>query len=163
LCIYSGDDPGDNEVGGRGIEEQVASMNMTRKFMDALDTLERYGDVDYITSLFSDQCDIGNAVSPNTFVGREGAIIFWSTYRSWFREVQSTIHKMVVQDGRSAIEWTSTGTTARGHVINYEGLTILEFEGDLITRFRAYFNPQALIVNADATHPLASRYLDPFG
>lgn len=137
-------------------------MNMTRKFMDAVDTLERYGDVNYLVSLFSETCDVGNAVSPNSFIGREGAREFWSTYRSWFREVGSTFHTVIAEDGRSALEWSSTGTSARGHIVKYEGVCILEFERDQITRFRAYFNPHAIVAPADATRLLGDLYLEPF-
>lgn len=134
-------------------------MNMTRKFMDAVDTLERYGDVDYLVSLFSDQCDVSNVVSPNAFIGREGAREFWSTYRSWFLEVGSTFHTVIVQDGKSALEWSSTGTNARGQVVTYEGACILEFDGDRITRFRAYFNPRALIVSPSTAAVFDDLYL----
>ena len=128
-------------------------MNVTRKFMDALDTLERYGEVEYLASLFSEQCDVGNAVSPNAFIGHAGAREYWSTYRAWFRDVGSSFHTVIAQDSCSAIEWSSTGTSIRGHVVQYEGVSILEFHHDRIQRFRAYFNPEAL-----TRHAASERY-----
>lgn len=112
--------------------------------MDALAVLEREGDVDRIVALFSESCDVGNAVSPNVFVGHDGARTFWSTYRAWFGEIASTFHTVIEGDGRTAIEWSSTGTNARGRLVAYDGVSVLEYDGDRIQRFRAYFNPFAL-------------------
>jgi ketosteroid isomerase-like protein len=119
-------------------------MTVIRQFTDALTALERDGDVDAIVSLFSDRCDIGNAVSPKVFVGHDGAREFWTAYRSWFGRIHSSIHNVIDSGGRSAIEWSSTGTSATGHFVSYEGVSILDFDGGRISRFRAYFNPDAL-------------------
>ena len=144
------------------LKEHSVSMNVTRRFMDALDTLERYGDVDYIVSLFGELCDVGNAVSRNAFIGRDGAREYWTTYRAWFREVGSSFHNVIAQDGRSAIEWSSTGTSMKGHHVRYEGVSILEFQDDHIQRFRAYFNPEALGRAVATEHLLGDVYLWPF-
>ncbi len=121
------------------MSEQVA-----RRFIDALHKLERDRDLDAIVATFAERCDVGNVVSPRTFEGREGAREFWSVYRETLGEVESTFRNVIVTADRAALEWTTKGTASQGHAINYDGVSILEIEGDAITRFRAYFNPAEL-------------------
>jgi limonene-1,2-epoxide hydrolase len=120
-------------------QEQVA-----RRFIDALHKLERDRDLDAIVATFADACDVGNVVSPRTFEGKEGAREFWTIYRDTLGEVESTFRNVIATGGRAALEWTTRGTGANGHPIDYDGVSILEIEGDAITRFRAYFNPAEL-------------------
>ncbi len=121
------------------MSEQVA-----RRFIDALHKLERDRDLDAIVATFAENCDVGNVVSPRTFEGREGAREFWSVYRETLGEVESTFRNVIATDDRAALEWTTKGTASQGHNINYDGVSILEIDGDAITRFRAYFNPAEL-------------------
>ena len=74
----------------------------------------------------------------------EGAREFRTKYRETFGEVRSTFRNRIVTPDRAALEWTTEGTTANGAPFSYEGVSILEIEGDLITRFRAYFDPEVL-------------------
>lgn len=43
----------------------------------------------------------------------------------------------------AALEWTTEGTND-GDTVTYEGVSILEIEGDKVSRFYAYFDPRAL-------------------
>lgn len=121
------------------MSEQVA-----RRFIDALHALERDGDLDAIVGTFAERCDVGNVVSPRQFTGRNGAREFWSVYRETLGAVESTFRNVMATGDRAALEWTTKGTGANGQEIDYDGVSILEIEGDLITRFHAYFNPAAL-------------------
>jgi hypothetical protein len=143
-------------------EELSRYMEITRRFMAALIALEREWNVDDIVSLFNEHCDIGNVVSPNVFVGRDGAREFWTTYRAWFGEVESSFHKVIDNDNHSAIEWSSRGTSATGQLVTYEGVSILEFENGRISRFRAYFNPECLSRKAKSAHPVGDVFLSAF-
>ena len=120
-------------------------METTTRFMEALTALEHDRNVEDIVSLFSEHCDVGNAVSPKVFFGRDGAREFWTRYRSWFGQIESSFHNVIDDERHCAIEWSSRGTSPSGQPVSYEGMSILEFENDRINRFRAYFNPDWLL------------------
>ena len=129
----------------------MAEAETTRQFIDALQVLERDRDPTGITNLFTENSEVGNIVSSRDFIGLEGAREFWETYRDTFGEVASTFRTVIVSDGRAALEWTTTGTTAAGAPISYEGVSILEIADGKITRFRAYFDPRALGLQIEQT------------
>lgn len=122
------------------MSEQVA-----RKFVEALERLEAEGDVEPLVSVFSEGCTIGNVVSPEKFTGREGARRFWGEkYRDTFGEIRSTFLNIFATEDRAALEWVSEGTSVSGTPVRYEGVSILETEGDTVRTFRAYFDAGAL-------------------
>ena len=120
------------------------ASGVTQRFLDALAKLERDREVEELVGLYGDEAEIGNVVSPRRFAGPEGARDFWTTYRGTFDTMESTFSNVIVADGRSALEWTTTGTSPDGNRIEYAGVSILEIEGETITRFWAYFNPSLL-------------------
>jgi ketosteroid isomerase-like protein len=129
----------------------MADAETTRQFIDALQVLERDRDPTGITSLFTENSEVGNIVSSRDFIGLEGAREFWETYRDTFGEVASTFRTVIVSDGQAALEWTTTGTSAAGAPISYEGVSILEMADGKITRFRAYFDPHDLGLQIEQT------------
>ncbi len=121
------------------------SEQTAQKFIEALGRLEAERDLETIVGLFAPDCEVGNVVSPEKFHGPDGAREFWGAkYRDTFGEVRSTFRNVFAAGDRAALEWTTEGTTANGAPFNYEGVSILEIEGDTITRSRAYFDPEAL-------------------
>ena len=117
------------------------SEQLAERFIEALGRLEAERDLETISALFSDESEIGNVVSPEKFHGREGARDFWgSKYRDTFGEVKSTFRNVFATDDRVALEWTTVGTAADGSPVEYDGVSILETDGERITRFRAYFD-----------------------
>ena len=120
------------------------TADLARRFIDALHALEERRELESIVGLFAADCDVGNVVSPRVFRGSEGAREFWSVYRETFGELRSEFRNVIAGGGRAALEWTTTGTAANGHPIDYDGVSILEFDGDRIGRFRAYFDPSKL-------------------
>ena len=120
------------------------ASGVTQTFLDALGALERDRNVERLVGLYADGAEIGNVVSPRRFAGPEGAREFWTTYRATFGEMESTFRNVIEGGGRSALEWTTTGTSPDGTPIEYAGVSILEIEGEQITRFWAYFNPTQL-------------------
>ena len=119
----------------------MSDQSATEQFMDALAALERGGDANAISALYAPESEIGNLVTPRHFSGPDGAREFWQAYRATFGDVQSTFRNVIVGDGRAALEWTTSGTSAQGAPISYAGVSILEFDGDQISRFWAYFDP----------------------
>lgn len=121
------------------------SEQTAKKFIEALRRLESTREVDEIVSLFTEDCEVGNVVSPEKFGGRDGARQFWlEKYRDTFGEVESTFQNVFATETRAALEWKTVGTSAAGAPIHYEGVSILEIEGGLIKRFQAYFDSGAL-------------------
>jgi hypothetical protein len=120
------------------------SEHVAKEFIEALGRLEAERDVETIASLFAEDAQIDNVTSAEGNQGRGGAKDFWRAYRETFDTMKSTFRNQIVTEGRAALEWQTTGSAKNGHAINYEGVSILEIEGDKITRFYAYFDPRKL-------------------
>ena len=119
----------------------MSTEQTAQRFIEALGRLEAGRDVESIVALFREDCEVGNVVSPEKFAGRAGAREFWGAkYRDTFGEVRSTFRNVFAADGRAALEWTTEGTGRDGAHVKYDGVSILEIEGGLIKRFRAYFD-----------------------
>lgn len=117
------------------------SEQLAGRFIEALGRLEARRDLEDITALFAEESEVGNVTSPEKFQGREGAREFWgSKYRDTFGEVESTFRNVFATADRVALEWRTVGTSADGSPVAYDGVSILETDGEKITRFRAYFD-----------------------
>ena len=117
------------------------SEQLAGRFIEALGRLEAERDLEPITALFAEESETGNVTSPEKFRGREGAREFWGAkYRDTFGEVRSTFRNVFATENRAALEWTTEGTAADGSPVSYEGVSILETDGEKITRFCAYFD-----------------------
>ncbi|MDQ3321139.1 MAG: nuclear transport factor 2 family protein [Acidobacteriota bacterium] len=114
-----------------------------KKFIDALGKLEAERDLETIASLFADDCEIGNVVTENKDKSL-GARKFWQSYRDNFGEVKSTFRNQIIMENHAALEWTTTGTSSEGKDFQYDGVSVLEIDGDKISRFHAYFDPNKL-------------------
>lgn len=121
------------------------SKELAEKFVEALGRLESGRDLETIVSLFADDCEVGNVVTPEPFRGLEGAREFWGAkYRDTFGEVRSTFRNVFEGDGHAVLEWTTEGTANDGTPIRYEGVSLLETVDGRVKRFRAYFDAGAL-------------------
>lgn len=114
-------------------------------FIEALRELEANENIEQITSLFASDAKIGNAaMAENSHERQINAREFWTNYRRTFGEVKSEFRNKIISENAAALEWTTEGTSKDGEPISYEGVSILETEGEKISRFFAYFNPGAL-------------------
>lgn len=120
------------------------SKELTENFVNALHDLERGGDAEVMVPLFTEDCEIGNTALHDTLNGRDGVREFWTNYRATFAELESDFKNKIVSDGSSALEWESVGRSADGEEVRYQGVSILENDGEHITRFFAYFDPADL-------------------
>ena len=118
--------------------------DVARQFIAALGRLESQSDLDTIVSLFVEGAQVGNALMPEHFHGRDGAREFWKRYRDTFSEVRSTFRNVIVGEGHMALEWSTEATDLDGDHVSYDGVSILEIQGPAITRFRAYFDSAKL-------------------
>jgi len=120
------------------------AMERAQRFVEALAKLESSGDMEPLVALFSDDAQVSNVASRQVFFGREGARRFWREYKGTLQRVKSTFRNMIEAGSRVAIEWETQGTAHNGAAVAYEGVSILEWDGDCIRRFYAYFDPHAL-------------------
>ena len=126
------------------------SRALAERFIDTLHTLEADRDADVLAALYADGAVAGNTATTRTFDGPEGAREFWTGYRDTFSEIRSEFRSVLADDESAALEWRSTGTLGGGDDVAYEGVTVLEFDGDRITRSTAYFDPRAIVAAGDA-------------
>ncbi|NTX08857.1 nuclear transport factor 2 family protein [Myxococcus sp. CA051A] len=125
------------------------------RFVEALSRLEESGDLEGLIELFSDDARVSNVASSRVFSGKEGARQFWREYKGTLRQVKSTFRNMIEAGDRVALEWESQGTAHNGAAVAYEGVSILEWDGEHIRRFYAYYDPHAL--GTELAHGTARR------
>lgn len=119
------------------------SQEVAENFKQALWKVEEDQDLEPMIEVLSEDCEVGNVAVPKTFHGQDEAREFWTQYRKTFDEMKSTFRNVFADEGRAALEWTTEGTE-EGDTVSYEGVSILEIEGDKVTRFMAYFDPSYL-------------------
>ena len=112
-----------------------------RKFIDALHKLEADRDLETIAGLFDESAEVSNVLTEDRPMD---ARQFWQHYRDNFEEIKSTFRNEIITENRAALEWTSEGSSADGNEFKYDGVSILEIDGEKITRFQAYFDPNNL-------------------
>lgn len=119
--------------------EQVAE-----RFLAALAQVERAGEIEPMVALFAEECEVGNVTMHENEHGVAGARKFWESYHATLGEAESTFRNHIYGDHRVALEWETAGQNQHNKPIRYEGVSILETDGDKITRFYAYFDPHKL-------------------
>jgi hypothetical protein len=133
----------------------------SQRFIDALQALESGGDedgetLDGIAALFADGAQLSNPRTPAPLDGRDGARRFWQEYRAAFGEIRSEFRSVTEtatgSDRRAVLEWESAGTLRPSdQPIRYQGVSVVEWTGEAISRFAAYFDPSSLTATAPAT------------
>lgn len=112
-----------------------------KKFIDALHKLEAERDLETIAGLFSESAEVSNVLTEDRAMN---AREFWQHYRDNFAEIKSTFRNEIITESRAALEWISEGTSSDGNEFKYSGVSILEIDGEKISRFEAYFDPNNL-------------------
>lgn len=115
-----------------------------QRFIDALHRLEEQQDLDGMVSLFADGAEVSNPTDDSPHQGREGARHFWDTYRRSFREIHSEFRNVTESGDVAMLEWVSRGRAADGSPIEYDGVSVVEYEDGRVRRFRAYFDAATL-------------------
>jgi hypothetical protein len=119
------------------------SQEITEKFIEALHELEESRKVEKIAALFAEDAEINNVVTVENSHDLN-AEEFWTKYRDNFGDVSSKFSNKIYGEDNAALEWRTIGTNFHGSPVEYEGVSILEFDGDRITRFFAFFDPGKL-------------------
>ena len=124
----------------------MPSVN-AEQFIAALRAVEDRGDVSAMAPLYAPDAEVSNVTMSEPDRGPDGAEQFWTKYRESFTRVHSEFRNIVQTDKAVLLEWTSEVTTAAGVDTRYDGVSVVELEGDKIRRFRAYFDPNALVAH----------------
>jgi hypothetical protein len=119
------------------------SREVANNFIEALWRLEEDEDVEPLVEIHTEDCEVGNVSVPGTFSGHEGLREFWTSYRGTFGEMRSEFRNVFATEEGAALEWTTTGTS-NGDSVSYDGVSVLEIEGDRVRRFMAYFDTRRL-------------------
>ena len=119
------------------------SKEVADNFVQALWKLEEDNAVEPLVEIHTEDCEVGNVSVPGTFEGHDGLRRFWTSYRSTFGEMKSEFRNVFAADEKAALEWT-TNATSEGNSVSYDGVSILEIEGDKVRRFMAYFDTSDL-------------------
>jgi SnoaL-like domain len=109
------------------------------RFLQELAILEQTGDPDPITSCYHPEATAGS-VQAGEQRGLAGVRKFWVDYRSGVGHALSRYRSIIVSPHKAALEWHTDLDGTDG----YEGVTVLDFDSDLVTRSWAYFNPRAV-------------------
>lgn len=135
-------------------QEQVKAA--AARFIDALHKVEQ-GDAqaaDSIASLFSEDAELTNVILDSDgggFSGRDAIADFWREYRQTFGRIHSEFQDVTASDRAAGLFWHSSGTDAEGKPLEYDGVTLLNFDAQgRICRFKGYFDPRQLTVSRPA-------------
>ena len=118
---------------------------MAETFMRTLQQLEGTRDVEAMVGLFADRAELVNPEREVTRRGPDGAREFWKDYLATFARVHSAFTRVREGEGFAVLEWVSDGTLPSGQPIRYPGASILEFEGDRVSRFITYYDSAAFL------------------
>jgi ketosteroid isomerase-like protein len=114
------------------------SDDRARTFADALQTFEKDGDAAAFAALFTDDAVTRRFDARGE---RRGEVEqFWQEYRSQFDSISTTFSDAVEGGDRVALEWTSDATLADGRPLQYRGVTVIDLDGDKISKLSTYYD-----------------------
>jgi ketosteroid isomerase-like protein len=115
------------------------------RFVRALERAERERKVEPLLEVFSDEAEVWSVGKASAGRGPEAVRRFWREYLDAFERVESRFKDVIAQDGHVALEWHSDGVLPGGKPIAYDGVSLIELEGDQVVRFRTYFDPRLFL------------------
>jgi ketosteroid isomerase-like protein len=125
---------------------------VVRNFMRCLREAENHRETKSLCELFAENAELVNITRQPTSKSSQpnpqpnpSVKSFWSHYLGAFDRVESHFLN-VIDDGSSAVlEWRSSGRLPMGLPVEYSGVSILEYEGDRISKFRTYYDSGAFL------------------
>jgi hypothetical protein len=118
---------------------------ITEQFVAALADLHRNRESGPLVDMFSEDATLSKVGMPHQDQGKQGAHDFWERYRDVFDAIDATFHRIAGDERVAFLEWTSEGTLKDGSDFSYQGVSVLEAEGDLIDSFRTYYDTAAFV------------------
>lgn len=117
------------------------SENVVKRFKDALQRSEAERDAGHVAELFVEGAPLSNLGGDQI----NNAAEFWGKYLDQFREIRSEFTSEISSERGAALEWQSRGDSKDGKSIEYRGVSLIEFHGDKLTSFRAYYDSAAFV------------------
>ena len=136
--------------------DQQTARHTAEHFINALHSIEN-GDregIGRIVALFADDAQLSNPIiqrdgAPRT--GRDEIATFWENYRTTFKNIHSEFFDVTASERAAGLFWHSTGTHLTGSPIDYEGVSLLEFDdAGKIARFKGYFDSSKVATKVHA-------------
>ena len=121
-------------------------QNLADRFARALRESEEKKDPGPVAGLFADDAELANLAHEERGAG--AARKFWQEYLDAFGAVRSEFSAVRQAEGWAVLEWTSEGTLPAGRPVKYRGVSILELNGERVTKFRTYYDSAALVTPA---------------
>ena len=126
------------------------SDDRARRFAAGLHDLDESGDAAAFAEQFTDDAVTQRFDARGE---RRGEVEqFWREYHAQFRSISTTFYDVVEGGDRFALEWTSDATLSDGRPIQYRGVTVIDLDGDKITKLSTYYDSAqfaAVPANAD--------------
>lgn len=120
---------------------------ITQRFLDALDALERDRSVKAMEALFSDTARLSRLGRPAER-GRAGVRSFWQEYLDQFGDqVESQFSRIIETDAVVTLEWTTKGELGASRPICYSGVSLFEYDRNEIVDFRTYYDSAAFLTD----------------
>jgi ketosteroid isomerase-like protein len=121
-----------------GMADMNISDDRARTFATGLQTFEKDGDAAAFAALFADDAVTQRFDARGE---RRGEVEqFWQEYRAQFQSISTTFYDVVEGGDRVALEWTSDATLTDGRPLQYRGVTVLDLDGDTITKLSTYYD-----------------------
>lgn len=132
------------------------AQQRTEKFIRTLQAMETNHQVDALTGLFSENCELENLAASTPVAGRDRAHQFWLNYCAAFQQIRSEFTRILERDDLTVLEWEARGALPDGNPIEYRGVSILEWEDDQVRRFQTYYDTAAFLKPHNLAAPHAA-------
>lgn len=126
-------------------DETTPTDGTTRRFTDALHTLESSGDTGPMAELFTSDATVQSIDGLPDRTGPDGVSALFTTYLEQFRRISTDFTVVTEGAASSTLEWVSEATAADGRELSYRGVTIIDVAGGAITGFRTVYDSAALL------------------
>jgi ketosteroid isomerase-like protein len=119
--------------------------NRASAFAEALQTFEQDRDLDAFARVFAPDAELLRPEQRGGEQGEDGVRTFWQQYLDQFASIRSEFSRVVGSGPLGELEWTSKGSLGSGNEVEYEGVSLLEFDDQgRVTRFATYYDTAAL-------------------
>ena len=125
--------------------DHAVEDDTTRRFIAALRHLEQTRELDDMAALFTDDAEVKSIDGHGTRTGPDGIRALFDEYLRQFDELRTTFTQVTEGTAHAALEWTTEAVRAGGHGVTYDGVTIIDLDGDRVTGFRTIYDSAALM------------------
>lgn len=116
-----------------------------RRFAAALQEFESRGDSSALVEMFADGAQLSRPEVSRAGSSTDDPAAYWEAYAAQFDEIRTEFHQTRETDDFGWLEWTSSGSLSTGRDIEYAGVSLLELDDGLVTRFATYYDTAAFL------------------